>query len=170
MIRQLNGQQSKNIEITQWTQFYTFDVMGVIAFNKDFGQLEGGAKHFAITAMHEQLQQLGLLGVIPWLLHLLVRIPGLEGAYAIFKKHCVEQIEQRKAVRRHEVPRYMHLMTDDQQEWREDTEKKPTDVISWLLKAKEDGDPYASPSDESLYDEGRLVIVAGRFVERFTPG
>lgn len=60
-------------------------------------------------------------------------------------------------------------MTEDQQEWRQDTEKKPTDVISWLLKAKGDGDPCAPPSDESLYDEGRLVIVAGRSVERFTP-
>ena len=107
LIRQLNRRQSKDIEITQWAQFFTFDVMGVIAFNKDFGQLEGGAKHFAITAMHVQLQQIGLIGVIPWLLHLLVRIPGLDGTYTIFKKHCIEQIEQRKAVRRHELQRYM---------------------------------------------------------------
>lgn len=56
-------------------------------------------------------------------------------------------------------------MTDNQQEWRQDTEKKPTDVISWLLKAKEDGDAWAPPGDLSLYDEGRLVIVAGRSVE-----
>ena len=55
-------------------------------------------------------------------------------------------------------------LADDQQQWRNDTEKKPTDVISWLLKAKDDGDACAPASDLSLYDEGRLVITAGRLV------
>lgn len=72
--------------------------MGEIAFKKDFGQLEGGAKHYAIAAMHAQLEQIGLLGAIPWLLHLLVQVPALAGPYAIFQKHCIDQVEQRKAV------------------------------------------------------------------------
>lgn len=72
--------------------------MGEIAFKKDFRQLEDGAEHYAITAMHAQLEQIGLLGVIPWLLHLLVRIPGLSGPYAIFNEYCIGQVEQRKAV------------------------------------------------------------------------
>jgi hypothetical protein len=98
LIRQLHERESKSIDVTQWTQYYTFDVMGEIAFQKDFRQLEDGAEHFAITAMHAQLEQIGLLGVIPWLLHLLVRIPGLAGPFEVFNKYCVEQIEQRKAV------------------------------------------------------------------------
>ena len=98
LIKQLKVRHSKSIDVTQWTQYYTFDVMGEIAFHKDFGQLEDGAEHYAITAMHAQLEQIGLLGAVPWLLHLLVRIPGLRGAYAIFDKYCVEQVEHRKKV------------------------------------------------------------------------
>lgn len=98
MIKQLHERESKPIDVTQWTQYYTFDVMGKIAFKKDFRQLEDGAEHFAITAMHAQLEQIGLLGVIPWLLHLLVRIPGLAGPYAVFNNYTIEQVEQRKAV------------------------------------------------------------------------
>ncbi|CEJ58377.1 hypothetical protein PMG11_07034 [Penicillium brasilianum] len=117
--------------------------MGEITFKKDFRQLEEGAEHYAITAMHAQLEQVGVLGAVPWLLHLLVRIPGLAGPYAIFNKYCISQIEQRKA------------------EWHQDAEKRPTDVISWLLKAKDDGEAGASTTDLSLYDEGRLAITAG---------
>lgn len=54
---------------------------------------------------------------------------------------------------------------ENQQEWRQDTVKKPTDVISWLLKAIDDHDPSAPPGDGALYDEGRLAIVAGRSVQ-----
>lgn len=99
LIRQLKDRQDKDVEITQWTQYYSFDVMGEITFKKDFRQLEEGTEHYAITAMHAQLEQIGLLGSIPWLMHLLVRIPGLAGPHAIFDKYCVKQVEQRKAVR-----------------------------------------------------------------------
>lgn len=98
LIKQLKERDSKTINVTQWTQYYTFDVMGEIAFKKDFGQLEDGAEHYAITAMHAQLEQIGLLGAVPWVLHLLVRIPGLGGPYAIFNKYCIEQVENRKKV------------------------------------------------------------------------
>jgi cytochrome P450 len=60
---------------------------------------------------------------------------------------------------------YAWPLTDRCQDWRQDTEKKPTDVVSWLLKAKDDGDPSAPASDRYLYDEGRLAIVAGRSVD-----
>ncbi|KAJ5159798.1 uncharacterized protein N7482_006802 [Penicillium canariense] len=117
--------------------------MGEIAFRKDFKQLEDGTEHYAITAMHAQMDQVGILGAVPWLLHLLICIPGLGGPYEAFKKYTMGQIEQRKA------------------EWRQDSEKRPTDVVSWLLKAKDDGDASAPPGDDCLYDEGRLAIIAG---------
>lgn len=58
-------------------------------------------------------------------------------------------------------------LADNKQQWRNDAEKKPTDVVSWLLKAKDDGDACVPASDLSLYDEGRLVVVAGRLVYHF---
>ncbi|KAF3384940.1 hypothetical protein F1880_002809 [Penicillium rolfsii] len=143
LIKKLHEQDSKPIDVTHWTQYYTFDVMGVIAFKKDFRQLEDGAEHYAITAMHAQLEEIGLLGAVPWLIHLLVRIPGLAGPYTVYRNYTIEQIEQRKA------------------EWRQDTAKIPTDVVSWLLKAMDDGEPSAPVTDVSLYDEGNLVIAAG---------
>ncbi|KAJ5690479.1 hypothetical protein N7462_004871 [Penicillium macrosclerotiorum] len=123
--------------------YFTFDVMGEIAFSKDFKQLEHATEHFAIKAMHAQMNMIGLVGKVPWLIAVLSAIPGLGGPYKTFMKYTTEQIEKRKTV------------------WYQETEKKPTDVVSWLLKAKDDGDPSAPPTDGALYDEGRLVIIAG---------
>ena len=40
----------------------------------------------------------------------------------------------------------------------------PKDILSWLLKAKEDGDPCAPPGDQALEEDARLLIIAGRWV------
>lgn len=98
LIQQLHKRQNQSIDITQWTTYYSFDVMGEIAFSRDFKQLDDGAEHFAITAMHAQMEDIGLLGAVPWLMHLLACIPFLDGPYEIFKRYTVEQIERRKAV------------------------------------------------------------------------
>lgn len=79
--------------------YYTFDVMGIVAFSKDFKQLEQAAEHSAIAAMHANMEIIGLLGAVPWFMHLLACIPGLSGPLEYFKAYCEDQILQRKAVR-----------------------------------------------------------------------
>lgn len=41
-------------------------------------------------------------------------------------------------------------------------DQEPRDVMSWLLKAKEDGDPCAPPGDQAIEEDARLLIIAGR--------
>lgn len=36
-----------------------------------------------------------------------------------------------------------------------------TDIVSWLIKAVEEKDPSASPSDAALHEDSRVVIIAG---------
>lgn len=42
-------------------------------------------------------------------------------------------------------------------------EKEPTDIIGWLLNAIHEKDTSASPTRESLSDDTRAVIIAGRY-------
>jgi hypothetical protein len=44
------------------------------------------------------------------------------------------------------------------------SDETPTDVISWLLKAKDENDQSAPPGDKALDEDGRLIIIAGRCV------
>lgn len=48
------------------------------------------------------------------------------------------------------------------QSWKQDDTQDPSDVISWLLKAKKDNDGTAPPGDQALDEDGRLMIIAGR--------
>ncbi|CAL5875163.1 uncharacterized protein PFLUO_LOCUS9467 [Penicillium psychrofluorescens] len=139
LIGQLHALANQSIDITQWTMYYTFDVMGIVAFSKDFKQLEQAAEHSAIAAMHANMEIIGLLGAVPWFMHLLACIPGLSGPLEYFKAYCEDQILQRKA------------------KWQSDNEETPTDLVSWLLKAKEANDRSAPPGDVALSDEGRLL-------------
>ncbi|KAJ5815613.1 hypothetical protein N7474_007390 [Penicillium riverlandense] len=143
LIEQLHVLANQSIDITQWTMYYSFDVMGIIAFSKDFKQLEDAAEHSAIAAMHANMEMIGLLGAVPWLIHLLICIPGLSGPIEYFGAYCEDQIQQRKA------------------KWQSGNEETPTDLVSWLLKAKEANDRSAPPGDPALGEEGRLVIIAG---------
>lgn len=43
-------------------------------------------------------------------------------------------------------------------------EEYPKDIISWLIQAKENGDPGASPSEIALQDDAWTLVVAGRCV------
>ncbi|KAJ5106780.1 hypothetical protein N7456_003455 [Penicillium angulare] len=142
-IQGLKERTGKIIDITEWSLFYTFDVMGLIAFSKDYGQLKNGKEHFAITGMHDQMELLGTFSAVPWLMQICQSIPGLKGSFEIFLKYCNQQMDERKAVR----------PLDDK--------RKPNDVVSWLIKAMEDRDPSAPRTSTAFYEDGRVTIVAG---------
>lgn len=86
------------INITQWSMFLTFDIMGAVGFGKEFRMLDNGTEHSAIKGLHDQMLVLGILSSIPWLLSMLGAIPGLAGSYVLFTKWCADQAEQKEKV------------------------------------------------------------------------
>lgn len=42
-----------------------------------------------------------------------------------------------------------------------DKDQTPRDIISWLLKAKEEGDNSAPPGELAIQEDARLLIIAG---------
>jgi hypothetical protein len=90
--------QTGSIDATQWSAFFSFDVMGLIGFGKDFHQLESAVEHVAIQRLHDSLTVLGRLSPVPWTLGLLGSIPCLMGSYTEFIEYCWTQVEDRKKV------------------------------------------------------------------------
>ncbi|PCG92796.1 Cytochrome P450 [Penicillium occitanis (nom. inval.)] len=142
-ISQLRERAGQPVNLTEWTMFLTFDVMGVVGFSKDFQQLEAAKEHSAIKGLHDQMAALGLLAHIPWFLSLLGSIPGLSGSYGLFTDYCHKQVKEKV------------------DSWKQDDTQDPSDVISWLLKAKKDNDGTAPPGEQALDEDGRLMIIAG---------
>ncbi|KAL4746149.1 hypothetical protein BDW72DRAFT_207594 [Aspergillus terricola var. indicus] len=143
LVSQIHSHLGQPLDIAQWTMYFSFDVMGLVGFSKDFCQLEEAKEHAAIKELHEQMLFLGYLKPIPWVLTILGAIQGLVGNYGQFMTYCADRITEKKL------------------EWNTMQSKVPQDVISWLLKAAEEKDPSAPPGDQALNEDGRLMIITG---------
>lgn len=97
-ISRLSAQGDHPISASDWFHFYSFDVMGDIAFGRSFEMLETGKPHFALNLLKEGMAPLGLLGPVPWAFCILTSIPGLGGGFKAFVEWCSEQVEKRKGV------------------------------------------------------------------------
>lgn len=66
-----------SVRITNWVNFYSFDVMGDIGFNRSFDMVEQGKEADVIKLLHESMEPLSIFGHLIWGINLLLKIvPG----------------------------------------------------------------------------------------------
>ena len=70
MTRLKEEAQNSSVRVTNWVNFYSFDVMGDIGFSRSFGMLEKGEEDAMITLLHKSLEPMSVFGHIPWALNL----------------------------------------------------------------------------------------------------
>lgn len=80
--------------------YFAFDVMGLVGFSTDFGQLEKGTEQAAIKELHQQMLFLGILKGAPWILTILGSIQGLVGDYGQFMAYCADRVAEKREVSR----------------------------------------------------------------------
>ncbi|KAK8137190.1 cytochrome P450 [Apiospora sp. TS-2023a] len=149
LLERLSENAGKPIDMTMYGMFYGFDVMSEVGFSKDFNMLKSQKEHPAVMALHSSLTILSVVGGSqPWLLGMMTRIPGASAGYQKFIEWCGGELQARKAAYKKE--RANSLQDQD-----------PSDVVSWLIKAEEDGEKGAPGSNLSWQEEARLLIVAG---------
>lgn len=148
--------------------FYSFDVVGEVAFGKDFANLVTGIEHSAIKPIHEHIRVFGVLSPLPWLMNILTCIPSASSIYTEIFSFCANEIRAKQKVSYQFValaPVARYFVTDVRfirKSW--DNEEYPNDIVSWLLKAVFEKDASAAPTKEALDYDSRLVLLAGRFV------
>ncbi|KAK1248803.1 hypothetical protein MKX08_007023 [Trichoderma sp. CBMAI-0020] len=128
-----NGQP---MNMAKWFHFYSFDVMGDLAFGKPFGMLETSQNHRAIAMLEAGFVPLGLHLPV-WLLVLGMSIPALSKDWFEFVDFCRERYQAR-----------MKLEPD------------VPDIMSALLKPLEGREPTTEEAD-LLTGDSQLVITAG---------
>lgn len=127
--------------------------MGVTGFNRSFDGVSKGRAHPALTSLHGSLPIFGRLRFSPWLLYMLLQIPGAARGLDPFLKVCQEMLqdsrdayEAAKATRDKDDSTYM---------------EKPRDIMTALLWAVDVKDPGAPPTEEALILESRTIIHGG---------
>jgi hypothetical protein len=86
------------IDATLWSIFFTFDVMGDVAFSRDFGNMRGGKEHRALREMHGLITMIGLLTAVPWLPSLISDVPGARRGVAGFYNFCNNALVDKQKV------------------------------------------------------------------------
>ena len=73
MVQLKEEAKNPSVRITNWFNFYSFDVMGDIGFNRSFGMVEKGQEDSMIKLLHESMAPLSITSHVPWVLALATR-------------------------------------------------------------------------------------------------
>ena len=119
-----------------WFNYWSFDVMGDLAFGKSFNMLKTGKNHFAIDWLERSMLLLGFFSPIAWVVPVGAIAPFVGSCFRRFIHWCNEQVDERRDIKT-VVP----------------------DITSWLLKTAQDKKDVEVT--KWLHGDSRLLIVAG---------
>lgn len=83
------------IDMSKWFNYYSFDIMGDMAFGKTFGMLLNGEDTYFLKALHADMTGVGIFGRLQWLFPFFKSVPGLNGQYLRFWDFLDAQVAER---------------------------------------------------------------------------
>lgn len=138
-----------SVRITNWVNFYSFDVMGDIGFSRSFGMVEKGEEDPMIKLLHASMEPLSVFGHFPWALNLITRTAAGAKPLVEHINWTAKVLKERKQVRELEVHATGFQLMPEQ------ITPKENDIFSWLL------DPNSPDVTQELNADSRLLVVAG---------
>lgn len=99
LVDQIASFGGKPLNATRWFNYYSFDVMGHLAFGKSFDMLRSGTQHEAIAILTEGLRPSGQFSCMPWIMVLMLAVPGVGAGFKRWLQFCEDQVDARKQVR-----------------------------------------------------------------------
>ncbi|RYP19688.1 hypothetical protein DL765_003203 [Monosporascus sp. GIB2] len=91
LLQRLSESEGEPLNASRWFEYHTFDVMGDLAFDQDFGMLKSGQQHWAVGLLDEAMNIQGLK-LPTWFFRMLIAIPGITKTYWKFINYCDEQL------------------------------------------------------------------------------
>ncbi|KAK1753804.1 Tryprostatin B 6-hydroxylase [Echria macrotheca] len=134
----LDRTAGRPINATQWFDFFVFDIMEDLAFNKNSDMLGSGRETYIFQTIRTDMYNIAFFAHLPWLLPFLKRTPLLNRNYLKFWAWIQAQIDERA---RNEEP-------------------KQRDIFSWILDAYRRG-PQTTQDKYNLHGDSQLIVIAG---------
>lgn len=95
LLSQIEAHKGRPFNVADWFNFYSFDVMGDLAFGKTFGMLREGVKHYFMTALHGNMQSIGSFSHMLWLFPIFKNTPILNETNNKFWRFVTSQVDER---------------------------------------------------------------------------
>ncbi|KAJ9415773.1 cytochrome P450 [Fusarium oxysporum] len=99
LLDRLNEMQGTTINASNWLNFYSFDVMGDLAFGKSFNMLRDGVNHYFLSSLHDSMKMVGALAHISWIIPILKLIPAVSAEDRKFWAWIESQVEERSRMK-----------------------------------------------------------------------
>lgn len=131
LIDQISSRSGQAMNVSVWFNYYSFDVMGDLAFGNSFDMLKSGSTHYVMSAVEKGLLAVGLLSPLTWIIPVFASAPIIGADFAELISWCGEQAKRRMKM-----------------------EVKVPDITSWLFD-----DPKIDRG--WLSGDTRLIVVAG---------
>jgi hypothetical protein len=88
-----------SVRITDWVNFYSFDVMGDVGFNRSFDMMKKGKEDPVIKLLHESHAPISVFAHISWAMRLIALTPVGSGPLFEHIAWSAKVLEERKKVR-----------------------------------------------------------------------
>lgn len=98
LLARIEATKGSPINMTDWFNFYSFDVIGDLAFGKSFDMLRNGVKHYFMKCLHADMTNVGYLSHLPWLFPFFKMTPVLNAEHKKFWAWCAMQVAERRRV------------------------------------------------------------------------
>ncbi|KAH7140458.1 benzoate 4-monooxygenase cytochrome P450 [Dactylonectria estremocensis] len=138
LLGRIEETQGMPFDASRWFNFYSFDVMGDLAFGKSFNMLTDGMEHSFMKLVHTHMMLAGAFSHLIWMFPLLreTRVANREDLE--FQDWLVKQVQYREK-NRPDIP----------------------DVFSWLLADYEGLENPSQHDRINLHADMQLIAVAG---------
>jgi hypothetical protein len=83
------------LNAADWFNYYSFDVMGDLAFGESFNMLIDGKDAYILKKLHADMKSIGLFSHLTWLFPFFKRVPILNSEYLKFWEFVGERVAQR---------------------------------------------------------------------------
>ena len=87
------------INVTAWSRYFSFDVMGDFAFGRSFEMMRNGKNHFTVDILHQGMAVIGPFTPVPWLFIMGKSVPGLANKWKKLLAWTTAQLRSRMEVR-----------------------------------------------------------------------
>ncbi|RMZ81318.1 hypothetical protein DV737_g2605, partial [Chaetothyriales sp. CBS 132003] len=134
----LKKKEGSPVDVSTLFNFYSFDVMGDLAFGKGFDMLKEDVVHYYMTSVHANMLAVSAFSHLVWIFPLLKAIPGLNREHIIFQSWLTDQVSARRAMKI----------------------ERP-DLFSWLLADYESAEKPTAQNLIDLHGDAHLIVVAG---------
>ncbi|KAL9943998.1 hypothetical protein D7B24_000866 [Verticillium nonalfalfae] len=138
LLNQIKQTEGKPINVSTWFNFYSFDVMGDLAFGRSFDMMKDGIVHYYMQAVHTSMQAVAAFSHLVWIFPLFKEIPGLNHEHLKFQAWLHQHVKQRRE-NKPEIP----------------------DVFSGILNDYETLEKPTKQDMVNLVGDAHLIVVAG---------